>query len=69
MAKAVLSCVAVACLGVFLSASAIAAPADFVPGTMYTCNMHLATGQAYVLESRTLHWKKNETELYTTAVA
>jgi hypothetical protein len=61
--------VAIVCAGLLLPVSAIASQADFVPGTKHTCYLHLATGKPYVLQTRTFHWKKNEIETYTTAVA
>ena len=61
--------IALAYAGFLLPVSAIASQAEFVPGTKYTCNLHLASGRPYVLQSRTFRWKKSETELYTTALA
>ena len=52
-----------------LTVSAIASQANFVPGTKHACNLHLATGQPYVLQYRTFRWKKDDVEIYTTAVA
>src|ERR1700690_3685953 len=52
-----------------LPASAIASQAGFVPDTKQTCDLHLASGRPYVLQSRTFRWKKGLTELYATASA
>ena len=59
----------ISCAGLVLPVSAIASQANFVPGTKHTCNLHLATGQPYVLQYRTFRWKKNDVEICTTAVA
>lgn len=52
-----------------LPVSAIASQAEFVPDTKHTCNLHLASGRPYILQSRTFRWKKSVTELYATAIA
>lgn len=58
-----------ACAGLLWTAYTVASHANFVPGTSHVCNLHLASGQPYVLQSRTFRWQKNEVETYTTAVA
>jgi len=57
---------ALACTGLLLPISASAAKADFIPDAEHTCKLHLANGRPYILQLRTLRWKRNEAAVYTT---
>lgn len=61
--------VALAFTGLLLPVCASASKANFVRDTEHTCQLHLASGQLYTLQSRTFRWKKNATEVYTAAVS
>jgi hypothetical protein len=56
------------CVSLF-GQSASAAKASFLKEREQTCMLRLATGQEYELQFRVFRWKKNNTELYTSAIA